>query len=111
MFPAGWTHFVISEIFLVASIVLLQMSTKAPPSSYLGLAMWLCSVIAIWMLGRAMANFDLSSLFALWLGIAIPAVAIIAMVLFKEQVTIWRTLSIAVTTVGIVGICITSTNQ
>ncbi|WCE32596.1 SMR family transporter [Vibrio sp. SCSIO 43137] len=111
MFTSGWIHFIISETFLIASIILLQMSTKAPPSSYIGLAMWLCSVVAIWMLGRAMSHFDLAGLFALWLGVAILVVSIISLLLFQQEVNFWRSLSIAATSLGVVGLLITSSAQ
>ncbi|MGF1728954.1 DMT family transporter [Photobacterium kasasachensis] len=111
MFTSSWIYLAASELFFVCSVVLLKFSLKLPPTSYIGLAMWLCSVVSFWMFGRAMTFFDLGSLLALFMGIGLLMITLISYFLFNETLSFWKTISIILTVFGVVGLCLTTSSQ
>jgi len=111
MFMTNWIYLAASELFFVSSIILLKLSLKLPPTSYIGLAMWLCSVISFWMFGRVMTYFDLGSLLALFLGIGLLSITFVSYFVFNETLSFWKTISIIFTTFGVVGLCLTASSQ
>lgn len=111
MTMTNWIHLATSELFFVSSIILLKFSLKLPSTSYIGLAMWLCSVVSFWMFGRAMTYFDLGSLLALLLGIGLLSITLISYFVFNEALSFWKTVSIIFTAFGVVGLCLTASSQ
>lgn len=108
MISSGWVVFLVSEFFFVSSLIFFQLSIKSPATAIYDLAMWLCSVVAIWTFGRALAHFDVSSLLALWLGVAMLAVSAVSLLVLQEQFSFWKAISLAITAIGVVGLILTS---
>lgn len=106
MIGNAWVMFVVSELFLVMSLTFFKLTVRSPDVAIFDLGVWLCSVVAIWTFGRTLTQFDLGSITALWLGCAVILVSLMSLFFLNETFTLWKVISIVMTTLGVTGLII-----
>ena len=97
-------------IYLAGAIVLEVAGTTNMKLSH-GFSRLLPSVLlfvfyALAFIGLTVAlkRLDLSIAYAIWAGVGTILTALIGFVLFKEPVTVWKVISIALIIVGVIGL-------
>ena len=103
----AWTALAASIVFEVTGTLLLRMSegfTRLVPAAFAMLAPWACFAFA----GIAMRYIPLAVVYAIWAGLGIVLVSVIAAVWLREAMSPLKLAFIAMILVGAVGLHLVS---
>ena len=103
----AWTALAASIVFEVTGTLLLRMSegfTRLVPAAFAMLALWACFAFA----GIAMRYIPLAVVYAIWAGLGIVLVSVIAAVWLGEAMSPLKLAFIAMILVGAVGLHLVS---
>ena len=103
----AWTALGVSIVFEVTGTLLLRMSegfTRLVPAAFAMLAYWACFAFA----GIAMRYIPLAVVYAIWAGLGIALVALIAVVWLGEAMSPLKAVFLAMILVGAVGLHLVS---
>ena len=103
----AWTALAVSIAFEVAGTLLLRMSegfTRFVPAAFAMLAYWACFAFA----GIAMRYIPLATVYAIWAGVGIALVAVIAVLWLDEPMSALKVVFIGMILVGAVGLHLVS---
>jgi len=102
-----WFYLALAIIFEVAGTTSMKFSegfSKLLPS----VAMMLFYILSLAALTMALKKIDMSMAYAIWAGIGTALIAIIGVVLFKEELSLFKVASILLIIIGVVGLHLSS---
>lgn len=91
---------IILEVLGTTSMKLSEGFTKIVPS----IAMLLLYIASLAALTMALKRIEMSIAYAIWAGIGTALIALIGVVLFKEELSLLKVLSIGLIIAGVVGL-------
>ena len=99
----GWIYLLTAIVFEVAGTTAMKMSegfTKTLPS----VAMGVFYLLSLTALTYALKKFDMSMAYAIWSGVGTVLISIVGFYLFKEEMSLFKILSIGLIVLGVVGL-------
>jgi small multidrug resistance pump len=102
-----WFYLALAIIFEVAGTTSMKLSegfSKLFPS----VAMMLFYILSLAALTMALKKIDMSMAYAIWAGIGTALIAIIGVILFKEELSLLKVASILLIIIGVVGLHLSS---
>ena len=99
----GWIYLILAILFEVAGTTFMKISdgfSKTMPS----VAMAVFYLLSLTMLTFALKKFEVSTAYAIWSGLGTTLIAIVGIILFKEEINFVKIASILLIVVGVVGL-------
>lgn len=100
---SAWVYLAGAIVLEVAGTTSMKLShgfSRLLPSLLL-FVFYACAFVGLTV---ALKRLDLSITYAIWAGVGTILTALIGFVLFKEPVTVWKVISIALIIVGVIGL-------
>ncbi len=99
----SWVFLILAILFEVSGTTAMKLSNgfEHPLPS---VAVFVCYAISIGLLTMAVRSIDISVAYAIWSALGMTLITIIGIAWFKEPATFAKLVSIAVITLGVVGL-------
>lgn len=98
-----WTCLILAILFEVCGTTAMKLSNGFQ-HPLPGAAVFVCYAASIGLLTLAVRHIDISVAYAIWSALGMTLITIIGVVWFKEPATLAKLISIAVITLGVVGL-------
>ena len=99
----AWVYLLLAILFEVCGTTAMKVSDGFQhllPS----ITIFVCYGISIACLTLAVRSIEISVAYAIWSAVGMTLIAIIGIVWFGESATLWKLLSIAIITLGVIGL-------
>ena len=99
----GWFYLILAISFEVAGTTFMKLSegfTKTIPS----IAMFVFYILSLVALTFVLKRFEVSTAYAIWSGLGTALITVVGIIIFKENVSTIKILSIAFIIIGVVGL-------
>ena len=100
-----WLFLFSSIAFEVLGTTAMKMASQGGKyATYWTITLWVSYIICFGLLQYAMKYFELGTVYAIWSGVGITILAIIGYIVFKDNFTTTKIISIALIILGIIGL-------
>ncbi len=106
----SWLILFFAIVFEVAGTLTLKF-TEGMTRLWPTVLMFAFYLVSLFGLSTAVAKIPVGTAYAVWSGLGTLMVAVLGIVWFKEQVTVLRSVSMALIVVGVAGLYLTGSHQ
>ncbi|WP_459211437.1 DMT family transporter [Aquimarina rhabdastrellae] len=100
-----WIILLLSIAFEVLGTTAMKLGAQGGKNAiYWNITVWVAYILCFGLLQYAMKYFELGTVYAIWSGIGITILALIGYLVFKDEFSTAKIVSIALIIAGIVGL-------